>query len=360
MKKIFNTLLICALSLMFLVSCSSGNKSNGTTSQQTNDQPYEQTNTMMDTVITLKAYGTNAKTAVDESFKRLDEIDKLASTTISTSDVYKINAAAGKEYVKVHPEIIKMIETSIKYSKLSGGAFDITTGPIINLWGIGTDKERLPSDSEIKAKLSLVGYNNISINKSDNSVMLQKTGMAIDLGGLAKGFAADEVLKIYDKYGIKKGLINLGSSTIYAIGTNQDGKPWSVGIKHPRDDDSSTYLGIIRISNQALSTSGDYERFFIKDGKRYHHIMNSSTGYPADTGVMSDTIVIDNNVPDKNMVADILTTTVFVMGPQKGIQFIDNLDGVSCEITGTDNKIYTSKGFKDKISNLGSDFKFAN
>jgi len=116
----------------------------------------------------------------------------------------------------------------------------------------------------------------------------------------------------------------------------------------------------IRISNQALSTSGDYERFFIKDGKRYHHIINPSTGYPADTGVMSDTIVIDNKVPDKNMVADILTTTVFVLGPQKGIQFVDNLEGVSCEITGTDNKIYTSKGFKDKISNLGSDFKFAN
>lgn len=360
MKKIVRALVICAVSIIFLVSCSNNNKTTGQSSEKTNDQPYQQTNTMMDTVITLKAYGPNAKAAVDESFKRVDELDKLASTTINTSDVYKINAAAGKEYVKVHPEIIKMIETSIKYSKLSGGAFDITTGPIINLWGIGTDEERLPSDSEIKSKLSLVGYNNISINKSDNSVMLQKTGMAIDLGGLAKGFAADEVLKIYDKYGIKKGLINLGSSTIYALGTNQDGKPWSVGIKHPRNDDSSTYLGIIRISNQALSTSGDYERFFIKNGKRYHHIMNSATGYPADTGVMSDTIIINNSVPDKNMVADILTTTVFVMGPEKGIQFANNIEDVSCEITTTDNKIYTTKGFKDKIMDLSSDFKFAN
>lgn len=357
MKKIVKLLAICAVSITFFVSC---NNTNGKSSKQADDQPYEQTNTMMDTVITLKAYGPNAKAAVDESFKKVNELDKLASATISTSDVSKINAAAGNGYVKVHPEIIKMIETSIKYSKLSGGAFDITTGPIINLWGIGTDKERLPSDSEIKAKLLLIGYSNISINESDSSVMLQKPGMAIDLGGLAKGFAADELLKIYDKYGIKKGLINLGASSIYAIGTNPEGSPWSVGIKHPRNDDSNTYLGIIKISNQALSTSGDYERYFIKNGKRYHHIINAATGYPADTGVMSDTIVIDNSVPDKNMIADILTTTVFVLGPEKGIQFADNIKGVSCQITTTDNKIYTTKGFKNKIMDLSSDFKFAN
>lgn len=353
MKKIICILVACILSTLPLVACSSFNN-------QANNQPYEQNNLMMDTVISLKAYGPNAKAAVDESFKKVDELDKIASPTIATSDVSKINAAAGKEYVKVHPEIIKMIKTSIKYSKLSGGAWDITMGPIINLWGIGTDKQRLPLDSEIKAKLPLVGYNNISINEADNSVVLQKQGMAIDLGGIAKGFTAGEVLKIYNKYGIKKGLISLGGSSIYAIGTNAENNPWSVGIKHPRSEDSQNYLGIVKISNQALSTSGDNERYFIKDGKRYHHIMNPTTGYPADTGVMSDTIVVDSSVPDSNMLADILTTTVFVLGPEKGIQFASNIPGVSCEVTTTDNKIYTTKGFKEKITNLNKDFKFAN
>lgn len=347
MKRGICLLLACILSILSFVACSSFN-----------NQLYEQSNIMMDTVISLKAYGPNAKAAVDESFKKIDELDKIASPNITTSDVSKINAAAGKEYVKVHPEIIKMIKTSIQYSKLSGGAWDITMGPIINLWGIGTDKERLPSDSEIKSKLPLVGYNNISINEADNKVMLQKQGMAIDLGGIAKGFTADEVLKIYDKYGIKKGLISLGGSTIYAVGTNAENNYWSTGIKHPRSEDSQKYLGIVKISNQALSTSGDYERYFIKNGKRYHHIINPATGYPADTGVMSDTIVIDSNVADKNMLADLLTTTVFILGPEKGIQFANSIPGVSCEITTTDNKIYTTKGFKDKITDLNKDFKF--
>lgn len=351
MKKIICVLTACIISTVSLAGCSSFNK-------QAN-QVYEQSNVSMDTVITLKAYGPNAKAAVDEGLKKVDELDKMANPTINTSDVSKINTAAGKEYVKVHPEIVKMIKTSIQYSKLTGGAWDISVGPIINLWGIGTDKQRLPSDSEIKSKLTLVGYNNISINEADNSVMLQKQGMSIDLGGIAKGFAADEILKIFNKYGIQKGLISLGGSSIYAIGTNSENNPWSIGIKHPRSEDSQNYLGIVKISNQALSTSGDNERYFIENGKRYHHIMNPATGYPADTGVMSDTIIIDSSVPDKNMLADILTTTVFVLGPQKGIQFASSIPGVSCEVTATDNKIYTTKGFKDKITNLNKDFKFA-
>ncbi|MBC2581803.1 FAD:protein FMN transferase [Clostridium sp. DJ247] len=353
MQKIICTLLACILSTLFITSCSS-------LSSKTSEQPYEKSNITMDTVIKLKAYGPNAKSAVEDGFKKVDELNEMASPSLSTSDVSKINAAAGKEYVKVHPEIIKMIKTSIQYSKLSGGAWDITISPLINLWGIGTDNQKLPSDSEIKAKLPMVGYNYISINEADNSVMLQKQGMAIDLGGIAKGFTADEILKIFNKYEIKKGLIDLGGSSIYAIGTNANDNVWSIGIKHPRNEDSQSYLGITKISNQALSTSGDYERYFIMNDKRYHHILNPANGYPADTGVMSNTIVVDSSVPDCNMLADLLTTIVFILGPDEGIKFASSIPGVSCEITTKDNKIYTTKGFKEKISNLNKDFKFVN
>jgi thiamine biosynthesis lipoprotein len=314
----------------------------------------------MDTAVTLSAYGENSKEAVEESIKRLDEINEMASTNISTSDIYKINNASGKSYVKVHPEILQMIETSMTYSKLSDGAWDITLGPIINLWGIGTDNERLPSNEEIKDKLPLVGYDKISINENDNSIMLQKEGMAIDLGGIAKGFAADEVLKIYKKYNIENGLINLGSSSIYALGKNKDNKQWSVGIKHPRSEDPSVYMGIIKLSNESLSTSGDYERCFIKNNKRYHHIIDPKTGYPVDNGVMSDTIVIDVDTPDNGMLSDLLTTTIFTLGPEKGLKLIDSLPNVSCEITTSDYKVYTSEGFKDRIIDLNKEFKFAN
>lgn len=348
MKKFICTLLVSILSTLSLVSCSSAN-----------NQPYEQSEIKMDTFMTLKASGANAKTAVQEAFSRIDELDKMASPNITTSDVSKINNAAGKEYVKVHPEILKMVKTSIQYSKLSGGAWDISIGPLINLWGIGTANERVPSDSEIKAKLQLVGYDKISINEADSSIMLQKQGMSIDLGGIAKGFATDEVLKIFKKHNIKNGLLDLGGSSMYAIGNNENNLPWSVGIKHPRSENSQDYLGIIKISNQALSTSGDYERFFIKNGKRYHHILNPFTGYPNDNGVISDTIVTDGSLPDNSMISDLLSTTVFILGPEKGIKFVENIPKVACEVTTSDYKIYTSSGLRNKIEKLNKDFQYA-
>ncbi|MDR3595311.1 FAD:protein FMN transferase [Clostridium sp.] len=349
MKKFIYVLITCIFIVTSCISCGSSKS-----------KYYEKSNIVMDTAVTLSAYGPNSKEAVEESFKRLDEIDKMASTTIDTSDVYKINSSSGKAYVKVHPEILKMVKTSVQYSKLSDGAFDITTGPIINLWGIGTDNERLPSDEEIKAKLPLIGYDKISINEDEGSIMLKDEGMAIDLGGVAKGFAADEVLKIYKKYNIENGLINLGTSSIYGLGKNKDNKNWTVGIKHPRSEDSNEYLGVVKISDESLSTSGDYERYFIKDNKRYHHIMDTKTGYPVDNGVISDTIIINGEVADNGMLADILTTAVFALGPEKGIKLINSLPQVSGEITTSDYKIYTSQGFKDRITDLNKDFKFAN
>ena len=215
-------------------------------------------------------------------------------------------------------------------------------------------------DEEIKDKLTLVGYDKISINENDNSVMLQKEGMSIDLGGIAKGFAADEVLKIYKKYNIENGLINLGASSIYAVGKNKDNNDWSVGIKHPRSENPNEYMGIIKLSNSSLSTSGDYERCFIKDNRRYHHIIDPKTGYPVDNGVMSDTIVIDGENSDSGMLSDLLTTTVFTLGAEKGVKLIDSLQGVSCEITTSDYKVYTSVGFKDRIIDLNKEFQFIN
>lgn len=325
-----------------------------------NQEIITKTALKMDTVFQLEAYGPKANEAIDAAFLRLDEIEQMASMTIDSSDISKINQEAGKEYVQVHPEIIKMLETAVKYSKLSDGVFDITVGPLVNLWGIGTDNERVPADDEIKSKLPLVGYKNISINEENNSVKLLTEGTAIDLGGIAKGFAADEVLKIYREYDIKGGIISLGGSSIYTVGQKPDGTPWNVGIKHPRKDNDQDYVGVISLSEQALSTSGDYERYFIKDGKRYHHILDPATGYPADNGVISVTIVVDSNIPDCNMIADILTKTVFVSGVDKGLKFIDSLQGVSCIAITSDYNIYKSSNWNIKLDKLDSEFKIAN
>lgn len=324
------------------------------------DQKSEKQAFKMGTIIDILAYGPKSSEAIDAAFKRIDEIEQIANPSIMTSDVNEINQAAGKEYVKVHPEIIKMIKTSIEYSKISNGAFDITVGPLINLWKIGTDDERVPSDAEIKAKLPLVDYADISINESDNSVKLMKEGMSIDLGGIAKGFTADEILKVMKSYNIKSALINLGSSSIYALGQKPDGTLWSVGIRHPRKASNEDLSFIIKMPQMALSTSGDDEKFFIKDGKRYHHIINPSTGYPANAGVMSDTIVVDSNIPDCNMLADTLTKITFVSGVDKGMKIIDSLPGISCIAQTTDFKIYKSSAWNIPLDNLSPEFKMAN
>jgi thiamine biosynthesis lipoprotein len=324
------------------------------------DEKVDKYATKMDTIMHLTAYGHNANKAIEEAFRRVDEIEKMASSSISTSDVSKINQAAGKEYVKVHPEIIGIIKTSIEYSKISNGAFDITVGPLIKLWGIGTSAERVPKDLEIKEKLAVVGYNNISINEADSSVKLMKVGMSIDLGGIAKGFTADEVVNIFKKYGVDSAIINLGGSSIYTLGEKPDKTLWSIAIQNPRKEKNEGNIGIVKLNQGALSTSGDYQRYFIKDGKRYHHILDPATGYPADAGVMSDMILVDNSVAYPNMVADILTKITFVSGVEKGLKIIDSLEGVSCMAVTTDFKLYKSSKWNTKMEDLSPEFIMTN
>lgn len=345
MKKRLLILVICFISIIAMTACSGKEK------------VFEQQEFKMDTIMNLKAYGPKAEKAIKEAYNRIDEIEQMASAQIADSDVSKLNDNAGKEYVKVHPEIIKMLQAAVKYSEISEGAFDITVGPLIKLWGIGTENERIPSDAEIKEALNLVGYKNINIKEEESSVMLLKEGMSIDLGGIAKGFAADEVVHIFRKYGIKSALINLGGSSMYTLGYKPDNSLWSIAIQHPRKDKNGNYAGIIKMNNQALSTSGDYERYFMSNGKRYHHILNPFTGYPADAGVMSDTIVISGDNPDGNMLADILTKVTFVSGIEKGMDIINSLEGIECLAITTDNEIYKSAGWTLGVESISSDFK---
>ena len=324
------------------------------------DEKVDKYATKMDTIMHLTAYGPNASKAIEAAFNRVDEIEKMASSSISTSDVNKINEAAGKEYVQVHPEIIKIIKTSVEYSKISNGAFDITVSPLIKLWGIGTNDERIPMDSEIKERVALVGYNNISINDADNSVKLMKAGMAIDLGGVAKGFTADEIIKVFKKYDVNSAIINLGGSSIYTLGEKPDKTLWSIAIQNPRKEKNEGNIGIVNLSQDVLSTSGDYQRFFIKEGKRYHHILDPATGYPAEAGVMSDTVLVDSSIDDCNMIADILTKITFVSGVDKGFKIIDSLEGISCMAVTTDFKIYKSSRWDIKMEDLSTEFTMEN
>lgn len=322
------------------------------------DIKYEETHVKMGTTMTIQAYGDNGQAAVKDAFARIDEIEKLTSLNIESSDVNRINRESGTGYVKVHPDVLKIIKKAVEYSNLCGGAFDVTIGPVSELWGIGTQNQRIPSSEEIKSALSMVGYRNIAINESESSVMLKKPGMIIDLGGIAKGYAADRAVEVLKNYGIKKAIVNLGGSNVYVMGMKDTGKPWSVGLQHPRKEQGKGFLGILRVSDKVISTSGDYERYFIKDDKRYHHILDPATGYPAESGITAVSIVMDGSIADGSMDSDAISTAVFVLGPEKGMQLVKSMAGVECVIATSDNRILITPGLKDKIDTISEDYKY--
>ncbi len=323
------------------------------------EQSYDKNGVAMDTAVYLKATGEESKEAVEEGFARIRELDKLASSRRSDSDISRIRAAAGKDYVQVDPAIYEMVEFAKNYSEKSQGAWDITTGVLTDLWGIGTDKQHIPTEAEVAAAESLVNYKDILLRPEDHGIMLAKAGMSLDLGGIAKGFAVDEVRRIYEKHHIKDGLINLGASSMFAFGKNQKGGDWRIGIKHPRSDAKDVYLGVVSVSDENISTSGDYERFFVQDGVRYHHIFDPKTGYPARSGVMSDSVLVAADVEHGGMLSDMLTTILFVLGPEKGMAFLNGLDGVEGEITSTDGTVYVSDGFRSHLSDVNGDFHYS-
>lgn len=300
------------------------------------EKTAKQTELVMDTVATLTAEGAESEQAVTEGMQRLREIDAMASASGEESDLQKLADAAGTgEWISLHPEVYHMLEVSQEYSRKTAGAWDVTAGQLVRLWGIGTDKARVPSAAEIAAAKEKTGWQKLELQPATQSARLQEAGMRIDLGGIAKGFALDEVRKIYEKHGVKNGLINLGASSLYAMGRNEKGENWRIGIRDPRSGEKDAVLTVAEVSDQALSTSGDYERYFEQDGVRYHHILDPRTGRPAQNGVRSDTIVVDGSVPDAGMLSDLLTTAVFVLGAEEGKAFLESLppkiQGMICD-----------------------------
>lgn len=284
----------------------------------------------------------------------LTDIDSKMSCQISTSEISKINKNAGRSYVKVSDNTYYVIKESINFSKISNDTFDISIGPIIDLWSIGTDNAKLPSNKEISNKLSLVNYKNILFDDKNKSIKLVNKNMKIDLGGIAKGYAADKICDyLKNDENLENALINLGGN-IYVLGNKENNKPFSIGIQDPTKPRGNS-IGNIKVSNQSVVTSGIYERYFEKNNKIYHHMLNPHTGYPFDNNLSSVTII-----SNKSMTGDALSTTVFGLGIEKGLKLIQNLDNVDAIFITKDKKIYLSNNLKDKFKLTDNNFTIVN
>ena len=307
----------------------------------------EDTRFMLNTICSITVYSEENKDQtseelVDEAFDLCQTYEDTFSRTIEGSDIYNINNSGGAP-VTVSDDTIEILETAKYFSELSDGAFDITTAPLSIRWDFEGENPSVPPDNEIQELLATVDYTKIKID--GNTVTLEAPVEAIDLGAIAKGYIADKLAEFLKDNGVTSAIISLGGN-IYAIGENAEEKrPFNLGVQDPKSEDGSI-LGYLQLSDKSLVTSGDYQRYFMQDGKRYHHILDPKTGYPAESGLSSVTIISDSSV-----VGDALSTTCFVLGKDKGLELINSYDGVEAIFIDHDGNMYFSDGF-------GSDLVF--
>lgn len=296
---------------------------------------FNSTQVKLGTVVKLDVWSKDAA-IIDTIYARLDDIEQKMSINIEGSEISNLNRNGWANPIAISSDSIDVLTTALEYAKLSDGYFDITIGPVSKLWGIGTDKANIPDSQTLATALSHVGYEKVKI--TGNSVKLTEKDMVIDLGGIAKGYASDEIVKLLDDAHIERALINLGGN-VYAKGDSPDHRPWSIGLQDPFKAQGN-YFGIAKVSNKTVVSSGNYERFFTQDGKRYHHILNPFSGYPIENDVAMVTII-----GDSSMEADALSTTLFALGAEKGIALINqNSKDFEAIIVTKDKRLFLSDG----------------
>jgi FAD:protein FMN transferase len=279
-------------------------------------QETTRTDFALGTVCSVTLFEEGQKSIYDEIFARIREIENLMSVNVADSDVNRINAAAGIEPVQVQEDTFKVIERAVYFAELSGGAFDPAIGPLVSLWDIN-GKPRVPSNEEINSVLPLVNWRNIELYARLKTVYLTQRGMNLDLGGIAKGYAADETAKIIKSHNIQRAKIDLGGNIIM-IGAKHDKTPWKVGIQYPGKNRGEV-IGVLQIPEKTVVTSGVYERNFENNGVFYHHLLSVKDGYPVKNGILSVTVIAD-----VSMDADALSTAVFVLGYEKGLSLLNS------------------------------------
>lgn len=294
------------------------------------------TDFFFDTVVTITIYDSDKTSLLDECFSICNKYEKLFSKTISGSDISKINQNSKKGILKtkISNDTASIISSSLRYSKLTNGAFDITISPLADLWNIISDNPKVPSQNEISSCLQRIDYQKINVNASELTL---GQNQEIDLGGIAKGYIADQIKNYLQKQNVKNALINLGGNVL-EIGGKTTSSEFTIGIQYPFKE-TSDIIAKVKTKNKSIVSSGSYERYFKKNGKIYHHILDTSTGYPADSDLNGVTIISDSSLD-----GDGLSTSCFVLGSKKGKKLIESLQGIEAIFISKDNQISVTSG----------------
>jgi len=331
MKSSYHLLIILLLTTL-LCSCTTQRES-----------IYRKSKILMNTLVTITVVSTSedtAEKAMDKAFSRIEKIEKLSDFYSPDSEIALINGKSGISEVRVSPDILELLGKARSVSDNTEGSFDITIGLVISLYDF--HKKIKPEDREIRRNLHFVNYRDLSIDRAKSTVFLREKGMLIDTGGITKGYAADKAAEILKQQGIHAGLVAVAGD-IKAFGLKPDGKPWKIGIRNPaagRTEDD--IIATVELTDMAISTSGDYERFFFLNGKKYHHLIDPKTGYPA-TACRSVSVIAKDGI-----FTDSFATGVFVLGPEKGLKVLEKM-GFEGIIIDSRGKTHLTPGVRGKV-----------
>lgn len=295
----------------------------------------------MNTEISYRVFGGRTAQAIAAMTVELSRLENQLSRFRPDSEVNKINQSAGLGDVKISHEMAEILSLALVLSEISQGMFDITVAPLVDLWDCKKAKN-IPAKAKIRKTLSKINYHDLVLKPEDHLAALGQRGQSIDLGGIGKGYASDRCIQVFQQYDVSSAYISIGGN-VSTLGKKPDGSLWSVGIQHPRNEDG--LIGAVRVAGKAVVTSGDYERcFFDSQYKRWHHILNPTTGYPAESGLISVTVVAD-----RAMIADALSTAIFVAGIDKGLGYLAQFLDSEVIIVDKELSVFISQGLKDCV-----------
>ncbi|MFS0727682.1 FAD:protein FMN transferase [Paenibacillus sp. 1P07SE] len=336
-KQLRKILVFIFLMSLFTAACSQGSppKSDG--------GPAARNYFLFSTIITVRVYDEGM---TDKHFDRIRElleiVDQQMNRQLAGSEIDQVNAQAGGGAVEVSEDTYAVVEQALRFARLSDGAFDPTVGPLVDLWAIGNGGASVPPPDQIEAALALVGHERVELEREKKTIRLNKRGMGLDLGAIAKGYAADLIAEYLTTEGFESALIDLGGN-ILAFGAKPGGESWSIGIQDPAEQ-RGDHLGTLQAIDKTIVTSGVYERFFKTGGQVYHHILDPVGGYPFQNDLLSVTIV-----SDVSMVADALSTTVFGLGLDRGMAFVEQWEDAEAIFVTTDHEVYVTAGLQGRF-----------
>lgn len=293
--------------------------------------PFEMTVVAKDT--------TEANIYIDMAVGEVKRIENEISDWIPTTPISEVSRNAGIKPVKVPVEVFELVERAIKVSEITSGAFDISYASMDKIWKFDGSMKEMPTPEAIKKSVEKIGYKNIILDKKEHTIFLKMEGMKLGLGGIGQGYIADKIYALLLSKGCNSGLVNV-SGDIFSWGRQPNGKPWTVGIVNPMN--KNKVFATFPLENSAVETSGSYEKYVVFDGKRYSHIIDPRTGYPA-MGVVSVSVFAK-----KTEIADALATGIFVLGVDVGLDLVNQLKGIECIIVDDKGKIFASKGIDIK------------